>query len=622
MKESKKKKFISFCEQKKLNKKDIDLFKKTIKFLEKKSKDKLNENLEIAKILIDNEMPGEVICSGILFGIESFSSIEEIKKEFKEEILEIIQSQINMKEVKTKARKNSSEVIRQIILSAISDIRVITIKLASKLAELKRIEEDSKENKKIANEVIEIYVPIATRLEINKLKKELIDSAFKIINRKKYEEIEKYLKDSKEQRETYIKETIQKFKDLLNPSIKKIKIKGREKQLYSIYEKIRKRKVPLHEQKDHFAMRIVTDTKENCYNVLSIINKKYKNIPKTLKDYIKNPKDNGYQSIHTAIKIDGKTLEVQIRTEKMDQDAEEGRSSHWAYKKLNSSKNFEKKTEWLRGILKLQNQKPLKNLRLNFFRDKIYCYTPMGKSFEMPKGSTVLDFAYYVHAEVGNTATGGRVNNKFVPLKKELEDGDTVEIITNKFQRPRRDWMKFVATKYAKKIIARTVKKYENLPVTKKVSLSKKKETKLENLVDPIDFPNHKTSFAKCCNPLPEEKIIGIIKSHKNILVHKKECSRIKESKKHYVKVIWKKIFENPIKVLVETKDRSGILADILNTISKKGIKITETNAKLTGNGMAECLFLTEIESKEKLIEVINSIKKVKDTKKIFIETD
>lgn len=602
-----------------IEKKDLkkETLKKTIKFLEtKKEFYNLDLNLKVGKYLLDKNYDENQICSGFLQSSPKDLK-KEIKENFGEEVLKILEEQEKLKNIIQKSKEEKEEVLRQVIISSLDNFDSIIIEIALKLIELKE-----NQDKELAKKVNELYAPLANRLGLEILKKDILEESFKILNPKKYLEISNFLKMSQIEREEFVKKIIKYFEEKIKKKIKNFKIKGREKQIYSIYEKMTKRGVPLNKQRDQFAIRIILNTIEECYIVLEEINNEFPILEGTLKDYIKSPKENGYQSIHFGITFENKLLEVQIRTKEMDEFAEEGKAAHWEYKKIKGDKKFEKKTGWLKEVLKLKNKKSsiIDGLKINLFQDKIYCYTPKGKIIELKKDSTVLDFAYKIHAEVGNHAVGGIVEGVFVPLKTVLKNGETVEITTNKFQRPRRDWIKFVKTSYAKKIISRDVKRFEKIPVPRVKPIEDSKEIKLEVPVKMTEFPHHVLNFAKCCNPIPPEEIIGVLKSYKRGMIHKKGCERIKETKKHQFETKWIENFESPIKITVEGKDRPGILADLLNTISRKGFKTLEANAKISGNENAECYFILKLENLEELKEVIERVKKIEGVYKVWLD--
>lgn len=626
------KKFIEICKENEYSPKDIDIFITAFNFSKKYLKNELRRNndpaikhnLYIGLNLVKSKTKYTTICAGLLYGIHLKAKKEELIKEFGNEITKIIFGQEKLKNIKSKNQFSKTNPVRQIILTTLEDARIIFVKLSAKLNNLHNMEcIETKEQKRIATEAIEMYAPIANRLGLELLKHELVDISFKIINLKKYKEIEKFLKDSKTERKEYVKKMTKKINDLLKNEIEVIKIKGREKQIYSIYQKIVKRKVPLHEQKDHIAIRIIVNAKEDCYNAMFIIKKNYETLRGVNRDYIKSPKPNGYQSLHTILKTkDKKIVEIQIRTKKMDEDAEEGVASHNAYKGIIENKKFEKKASWIKEIMLREKSDGLGELKINLFKNKIYCYTPQGEAIKLDIDSTVLDFAYMVHDEIGNKAVAGMVNKKFSSLKSTLKNGDIVEIITSKFQRSRRGWLKFVVMKKSKKTISKMVKAFENIPVPKITRTTIKDEYSIENPVEVIGFPNHISFFANCCRPIPCEKIIGVVRSHKKIIIHCKNCSRIKESKKYQVDANWKEFLSSPIRMITQAKERSGIMADILNTISRLGYKIKEASGKMIGNNSVECSFIVEVDSGIEIEEIIKKIKNIEGIKRVFIASE
>ncbi|MFH1918165.1 MAG: HD domain-containing protein [Nanoarchaeota archaeon] len=624
--------FLEICEKNKYSQKEIDLFKKAIEFSKKYfgSKERLSgefvvkHNIEVGMILAKSKLFPEVVVAGILYGIDEEVLPTEIQKEFGKEILDLVDGQSQLKVIKSKNKSVEADTLRKILLVTLKDVRIIFVKLADKLGNLGTIDVlPAKEQKRIAEEVLEVYAPLANRFGLEYMRRRLEEEAFKIINPRRYKEITGFLKDSEEKRREFIENFVEEVKNLLKGKTNILKIKGREKHIYSIYKKLHR--TSLHEQMDHFAMRITATSVKDCYDVLGILHENYKNIEGTLKDYIASPKPNGYQSLHTVLKTsDGKYVEVQVRTQEMDEIAEEGVAAHWSYKKMKSDEGFEKKTAWLRSVLDLQTSEKdkefLKTIKLNVFGDKIYCYTPQGKAIDLPKGSTVLDFAYHIHQEIGNRAVGGRINGVFSPLKKELSSGDVLEILTNKHQRPRREWVKFVVSARAKSIIRKEVKKYDKIPVSTMCSLKKSEKEKFDDLAYSPEFPNHNLSLAKCCLPIPKKEIVGVVKSHKKISVHVKDCRMIKEASDRVVPVFWKETFNRPIKIIVEASDRSGILADILNTISRGGFVVKEANAKLKGNHVSECSFVIVPQKLEHVVNLIKMIEKVRGVLKIWFE--
>ena len=607
------------------------MFENSIEFAEEHFGDRkrlvgnlvVEHNLAIGSILAENKLFPEVVVAGILYGVETEILPSKIQEKFGREIADLVFGQLQLKEIKSKNESAESEVLRRILLATLNDLRIIFVKLADKLDNLNSIEIFSPvERKEIAEEVLEIYAPLANRLGIDRIKKQLEDLAFKVLNPKKYGEIEEFLKESREEREKYVKDFVQEIFELLKNDVKILKIKGREKHIYSIYRKIVERGVPLDKQRDHFAVRILVKNESDCYNALGILNQNFVPMENTLKDYILNPKPNGYKSLHTSLRVGNKIVEVQIRTNEMDELAEEGAAAHWSYKKMKSDSNFEKKVAWLRSVLDLQTEDKdlLRTVKTSLFADRFYCYTPKGKVIDLPTGASVLDFAYHIHQEIGNKAVGGRVNGVFAPLKKELKADDVVEIITNKCQQPRRDWMKFVVSARAKSIIKREIKNRENIPVSASCGLKKGDKDIFDSLVYSEEFPNHVYEFARCCSPVPDKEILGVMKSHRRILVHNKNCEKLRGVKDKFAPLFWRETFNRPVKIFVGAKERAGILADLLNTISRGGFVVKEASAKMIGNDAVECFFVIVPQKLENIVKLIKRIEKVPGFRKARFE--
>lgn len=621
--------FLKTCKRKKYSEKDVEKFEEAKKFLEKKikkdsEKRRINHNLNIGKVLLENQFLNEVVISGILYKIEKLTDYNEIEERFGKEIANIIKAQRSFKETKKKNILAEPEELRKILLMTVSDTRVIFIKLANELVKLRNIKSFQKEEKnKFLEDIFEIYIPLSNRLGLEKIRKELEEKAFKESNLKKYNEIKKFVKKTKTTREDFVEECKKNFSRDIKSKVKNFKIKGREKSIYSIYKKIVERKVPLDKQRDLFGVRIITKTKEECYNILGILLEKYNLIEGSFKDYIRNPKPNGYESLHVTIKIEEKIVEVQIRTQEMDEDAEEGIAAHWSYKKIKSDKSFEKKIGWLKSLINLQLEKKgddlLKEVKIDLFGKRIHCYTPKGEFISLPEGSTILDFAYHIHNDLGDKAVAGRVNQKFSPLRKELSQGDIIEIITNKNQRPRREWLKFVVSKRAISSIRKSIKKHEKIGVPKKIFFRKKDKETFDPLVYSDIFQDHEITLAKCCNPLPFEELVGIEKSQKKVVVHSKDCEKIKSSGK-ITPMYWKDSPESVFLLMIEASERSGVLAELLNILLNENFTVKEVKAKIPSEGRMVCIFTLFPKRMDEIKKTLERISKIKGFKKAYFE--
>lgn len=630
-----KKEFIELAKSKNYPSNEIFLFEQALETAEKYLKDQkrlsgssfFEHNLRVGKILIDNSSSYEVVLAGLLHGLTASEQKSEIKSKFGSEVFSLIVAVEEIEQLKHQNKQLEAEAIRKLMMVTAKDVRAIVVKLANKLDNLRTMTGaiSEPEQKRIAQEVIEVYAPLAYRLGMDKLKVKLEDAAFKILNPKMYREFEDFLKESSDEREKEIVGAIELIKNLADNKVKIVSIKGRPKHIYSIYKKNTERKVPLKELYDLLGIRIIVPEIKDCYSLLGILHENLEPIPDKLKDYIANPKPNFYRSIHTALKIpNGKIVEVQIRTPEMDEFAEEGVAAHWRYKKISSEAGFEKKLGWLKEILKLQKDEVGKDFlvmaKVDVFGDNIYCYTPKGDLKELPKNSSVLDFAYLVHEEVGNHAIGGRVNGRFVPLREELKQGEVIEIITNKNQRPRRSWLKIVKSGSAKQKIRKVLKEFEKLPALHYHKFKSLESSETGTLVISTKFPQASCLLAKCCTPLPGNEITGIATKRRVISVHRSDCKSALKDEERWIDVGWKNEFGQKIRFFIDADERSGLLADLLHTIAQAGFEVKEAKAKLIDLEKAECSFAVIPKDLDHLKELVRRIRKVRGVKRVWFE--
>lgn len=581
--------------------------------------------LRAAEILVENTSSPEIVTAVLLQGTKTGND-KEVNDIFGDEIVNLLRGAETLKKIKFKNNQLESEALHKIILTTLEDVRVILIKLANKLDNLRDIEIlPLQEQQRIAQEVLEVYAPLASRLGVERIKNQLEDEAFKILHPQKYQEIYTFLEESNEQRENNVKSVIALIKDI-SANIVDIKtIKGRSKHIYSIYKKIVDRGVKLDDIYDILGVRVIVCDLKDCYTLLGLLHEKFEPIEGKLKDYIANPKPNFYRSIHTAVRLpNDKIMEIQIRTEEMDEFAEGGIAAHWRYKGVKSEDSFEKKMSWLRNVLDLQNDNSnkefLETLKVDIFGDKIYCYTPKGAVKELPQGATLLDFAYLVHEEIGNHAVGGRVNGKFVPLKHPLALGAVVEVVTNKQQRPRRSWLKIVTSGKTRQKIRKSLKQYEKLPALHYRLLKPAVKEEQGVLVGSDEFPAAMCIFAKCCLALPGNDIAGIFTKRRIISVHRQDCRAAVKEQERWISVHWRETFNQKIRFFVTAGERSGILADLLHTIASAGFDVKEAKAKLLGAGNAECSFLVIPRDLEQVTMLLARVENVKGVKKIYFE--
>lgn len=588
--------------------------------------DVLHFNFRVGEILGKSGVRVETVVAGILYGCEEVVSFDDVVDSFGEDVANLVFGQLQFREIRERHKTSDADLVRRILISGLSDARIVFVKLAVKLANLETVGcLEEKVQKKICEDVLAIYVPLAERLGLNYICDKLEELAFRNLHPRKFEEISNFFEESKPERERYLKGFVEDVKKLIPRKVKLFRIKGRSKSVRSIYRKIVESGKSLREQRDHYAIRIVVGSVKGCYDVLGFLHEGYTPVEGRLKDYIASPKPNGYQSLHTVILTKGnKEIEVQIRTREMDEFAEEGGAAHWSYKGGRGDLTFEKKVGYLKAVLNSQREggkEFVKNLKLDLFADKIYCYTPKGDVRELPKGASVLDFAYSIHQEVGNRTVGARIDGKFVSLREKLCNNCVVEILTNKAQRPRRGWLKYVVSARARAKIRKGIRKYEDVPVQRGFSVTPKDVVKFDSLVESEDFPRAAFSLAKCCNPVPKDELVGIMKSISKVLVHRADCSKIAGRVSNVVPVYWKDEFSQALDLRVLCRDRSGILSDLLNTISRMGFVVRSASAKFVGNDEVECRFEViprEVGEVEKMIE---RVRRVRSVFRVFFES-
>jgi GTP pyrophosphokinase len=448
---------------------DISLIRKAYEFSERFHKGQFRESgdpfvehcLNVAFILAEQHMDSATIAAGLLHDAieDAGASVEQIKSEFGEEIAQLVDGLTKMSELKFKSfAEQQVEYFRKMLLSMAKDIRVIVIKLADRLHNMRTLEhlpEDKR--KRIALETREIYAPLAHRFGMARIKLELEDLAFKYLNVREYTEIEKKVAESSDEREAYIKDLTSPLREALEKSSIKADITGRAKHYFSVYRKTMTRGVPFEQIYDLLAMRVIVDTVTDCYHTLGIIHTMWAPVPDRFHDYIANPKSNMYRSLHTTvIGPRGKMVEIQIRTHAMHYTAEYGIAAHWLYKEGKKTHGeLDRQMSWLREILEWQREMTnpeefMEYLKVDLFQEDIFVYTPAGELKQLPRGSTALDFAFGVHSDVGFHCVGAKVNGKFVPLSTKLESGDEIEIKISPHQTPSQDWLKIVKTTRAK----------------------------------------------------------------------------------------------------------------------------------------------------------------------------
>ncbi|MCU7977167.1 GTP diphosphokinase [Shewanella sp. SW36] len=415
---------------------------------------------EMIEILAPLNMDIETLQAAILFVVLDAGLLTEeaIQEKFGEPLARLVASVVTMNaigalKINPNSRSTEPQIdnIRRMLLAMVEDVRAVVIKLAERVCLLRAVKNADEETRVLlAREIADIYAPLANRLGIGQLKWELEDISFRYLHPDTYKDIAKQLDGKRLDREVFIDKFVSQLQQRLDEDQIRAKVYGRPKHIYSIWRKMKGKHLKFDELFDVRAVRIVTERLQDCYGALGVVHTLWHHIPREFDDYVANPKPNGYQSIHTVVVgPEGKTVEIQIRTQDMHEDAELGVAAHWKYKEGNHSgkqSGYEEKINWLRKILQWQEDvvesgNLVEEVRSQVFEDRVYVFTPSGEVVDLPLGSTVLDFAYYIHSQVGHKCIGAKVDGRIVPFTYQVETGERIEIITSKQPNPKRDWL-------------------------------------------------------------------------------------------------------------------------------------------------------------------------------------
>jgi GTP pyrophosphokinase len=651
--------------------------------------------LEVAMILAKLRMDLPTVSAGLLHDVleDTLTSFGELKELFGEEIANLVDGVTKISKLPlTDPKVSQAETYRKMIMAMAKDIRVILIKLADRLHNVRTLEYHEEEKRKlIAKETIEIYAPLAHRLGIEWMKNELENLAFRHLDPVAYNEIYRKLRRFEKEKQKYIEEVKEILKKILKENGIEAEIQGRIKEPYSVYEKMKRLGIDFEQVYDLLAFRVIVNTEQECYQALGIVHSLWTPVPGRFKDYIALPKPNFYQSLHTTvIGPYGERMEVQIRTWEMHKVAEDGIAAHWKYKTGKGLDEEEvKKIGWLRQILELQQELEdskefLHILKIDLCPDEVYVFTPKGEVKVLPKGATPIDFAYSIHTDIGNHCYGARVNGKLVPLDYELKSGEIVEILTSPKAHPNRDRLKFAKTSRARTKILKFLREQEKnhaiilgqelcekelkkiglslsefqkkeefkkllesfnfkssddlfaaigfgkitvsqvvdkiAPQETPIKKSERKRIKLDNLIKINGMENLLVYFAKCCNPLPGDEVVGFITRGHGISIHTSDCPNVLSiPPERYVEVEWKgeNGFLFPVKIKVQAEDRKGLLAALSTSISQMGINILKAYVNTTKTGEALNFFEVEISNTKQLEKLLSHLRKVKGVKRV-----
>jgi len=675
----------------------------------------------VAEILAGMQMDVATIEAALLHDVveDTKVTLDDLEARFGQTLAGLVDGLTKLERIQFRSKEEQqNENYRKMFVAMANDIRVILIKLADRLHNMRTLKFQSEDNqRRIAHETLEIYCPIAHRLGISTIKWEMEDIALRFLNPQQYYRIAHLMKMKRAEREQYINELIGKIQEKLSEMGIHGDLSGRPKHIYSVYKKMTTKNKQFDEIYDLLAIRILVDNVKDCYATLGIIHTLWKPMPGRFKDYIAMPKANMYQSLHTTIVgPTGEPTEVQIRTYEMHRTSEFGIAAHWAYKDGKEQGvvqgSFGDKMNWFREIIELQQETQdaaefMESLKMDFFTDLVFVFTPKGEVFELPAGSVPLDFAYRIHTEVGNRTIGAKVNGRIVPLDHKLHTGDIVEILTSKHSYgPSQDWLKIAQSSHARAKIRQWFKKEkreENVEkgrdmlerelrrigvepsewmtddklqeVAKKFTfndiddmmsaigfggitaaqictrltekLRKEAEAsqqiQLTNTVKELKASpgsaaaasrkraNHGVKvkgadnllvrFARCCNPVPGDEIIGYITRGRGVSVHRADCSNIPtgqaddEEAARVIEVEWEDSVEANYSVEIEIlgHDRRGLLNEVLQAVSESKTNISAVSGRSDRNKMSIIHMTILIRNKDHLQSVVEKIKRVKD---------
>ena len=631
--------------------------------------------LQVAIILAGRQFDASTLAAALLHDVPENCDVpvSEIEARFGPEVARLVDGttklgKISLHVPSDENRRAQAESLRKMLVAMAEDLRVVFIKLADRLHNMRTLKALSPEmQRRIAQETLEIYAPLAHRLGIWELKWQLEDLSFRYLEPDKYHHVAKLIASRRAQREDYIAKIIKILEIELKKAGLQAEISGRPKHIYSIYHKMERYATQGKDFDDIYdllALRILVGTVTDCYNVLGLIHSLWRPLPGAFDDFIANPKPNGYQALHTAVMSMGNVpLEVQIRTREMHRTAEYGVAAHWRYKEGEEKDlHFEERISWLRQLVEWHRELSgaeefLESVKTDIFIDQVFVYTPKGSIIDLPKGSTPLDFAYRVHTELGNRCIGGKVNGKLVPLNYQLNNGDSVEIVAAKGEKgPSRDWLNphlnYVKTSHARTKIRQWFGRQERaeniergrelldkemrhlgIKPAEREGLAKMfKYDSLDDFLAAIGYggitthqiavklsdqetpPPAKpevappkppqsavrvqgvgdlvTNLARCCHPVPGDRVIGYVTRSRGVTIHRKDCYNVvhEVEKERLISVEWEptdSLF--PVNIQVEAWDRVGLIRDITTIVAEEGLNITSMNLVLQdGNKVME----------------------------------
>jgi GTP pyrophosphokinase len=671
----------------------------------------MSHPVAVADILAHMRMDAVSIETGLLHDVveDTSASSEQVRKEFGEEVARCVDGVTKLTKLDfSSAEDRQAESYRKMLLAMVNDIRVMIVKLADRLHNMRTLGALSKERReRIAHETVEIYAPIAHRLGMGKVRGELEDLAFQFLDPEAFAEISHSIEEHRAESETFLTGIRHTIEEELRREGIPARVEGRVKRAYSVYQKLKRQKITIEQVYDLLALRIVTDSVKNCYAALGVIHNEWRPVPGRIKDFIAIPRPNLYQSLHTSVVgPDGRHFEVQIRTEEMHRIAEEGIAAHWKYKEgRRGPAEDDQRIAWVRHLVEWQRDMDdpsdfFNTLKVDLYPDEVYTFTPRGRVIALPKDATPVDFAYAIHSDIGNTCYSAKVNGKPVQLRHTLQNGDTVEIITQSNQKPSKDWLSFVKTAKARNKIRHLINAEERNKAieigqkyldreARRVAFNMNKASrellqsvageygysKMEDLYaalgfgrfnarqviqklvpetpqesaapvaeppPPVTRPDGKSDGviqvrgvddlmvyrAKCCNPIRGEAIVGYVTRGKGVAVHSKLCPNVQNllyQPERKIDVAWEGTASAalPVKLVVHTDDRPGLLNQITSILSNESANIRSLEAKTefdaTGDAFIE--MTVDVKDKKQLEKLVSSMRRIsgiRDVERLF----
>jgi len=661
----------------------------------------LSHPLEVARLLVDFKMDVTTVTAGLLHDVleDTKATKEDLEREFGAEIADLVDGVTKIGKLAFSSREErQAENFRKMVVAMARDLRVLMIKLADRLHNMRTLQYlPPDKGRKIAQETLDIYAPLAHRLGMAKVKAELEDLALRVMHPEAYVELQRRVAKRRLEREADINQVIAILEKKLTEVGIESQIRGRPKHFYSIWKKMHDQGREFDEIYDLTAVRVITNSVRDCYGSLGVIHSLWKPVPGRFKDFIAMPKVNMYQSLHTTvIGPKGDPVEIQIRTWEMHRIAEEGIAAHWLYKERKAGKDkFDESLVWLRQLMETQQdlkdpREFMDTVRVDLFPDEVYVFTPKGDVKALPEGSTPIDFAYAVHTKVGEHCVGAKVNGKLVPLRTVLRQGDIVEIVTSPNQHPSRDWLKIVKSTRARskinqwlkveerarsielgrELFEREAKKYRQnaaallggeearkvaadlgfpgvddllasigygkssvqqvlnklfpgvaAEAAEKARTPSATRPKTEQGVRIRGVDDLLVRWAKCCNPLPGDPIVGFITRGRGLTVHTRDCLTVAKSvldRERLVNVEWDteepEPSKRPVRIAVYIgRDRPGLLSEITGAISSKNGNITKAEVTVTDDRKGINNFVVEVSDLNQLQGIMAAIRDVPD---------